>query len=353
TSAAGSVEATTTFFILPEIYILHPPSVKVGEEVTVYGRGYSNQGVIRIDFGTHYTITTAIPTASGTFNTTFLVDTQPSENNVITAKDPTGDYDTITFTVSPRITLIYPESGQVGGKVTVEGAGYTSQSTITLSFGTHLSITTTKTSASGTFSITFLVSTQSYSTKVITITSHFSILTSHFFILPYFSISPPSGKIGKIVTILGKGYTSQDTITVHFGTYYTITTTISSGSGTFSTTFITDTQPGGTKAITIATSYSLLTTPFSIIPEITYLSPSSGRTGSGSFQIAIEGCGMNGEGSITVLFGVTNTYTAEKNGTFSFLFTAPNNQPAGWAVITAIETNGTLFATTTFLVFSG
>jgi|GEM_PF-6639820 len=62
-----------------------------------------------------------------------------------------------------------PSSGPVGELVTIEEAGFLGSNTeITIDFGTHKTITTTMSDDQGTFSTTFIVSTQPSGTKIVT-----------------------------------------------------------------------------------------------------------------------------------------------------------------------------------------
>ncbi|MDI6752661.1 MAG: right-handed parallel beta-helix repeat-containing protein, partial [bacterium] len=67
----------------PSITVI-PNQGYVGSIVTVQGSGISEQGLVRIDFGTHQTITTTETTENGTFSVTFICDNQPIGTKTIT-----------------------------------------------------------------------------------------------------------------------------------------------------------------------------------------------------------------------------------------------------------------------------
>jgi len=96
---------------------------------------------------------------------------------------------------------IFPASGPVGCEVTVEGYGGTN--TISIFFGTHLTITTTTSSENGTFSATFITDTQPSGTKVITATDSFgNYATTIFFLKPIPTLSfSPTYQMGRRATV--------------------------------------------------------------------------------------------------------------------------------------------------------
>jgi hypothetical protein len=159
--------------------------------------------------------------------------------------------------LQPSIS-VSPSSGQVGSIVTIEGQNFATNTQVSISFGTHQTITTTISSINGTFSVTFIASTQPSCTKVITAQDTSGNYATTIFLLSpspkITSVSPISGGIGTDVTIKGSGFAPNTTITIAFGTNPLITTCISSSLGSFSTTFIVDTQPVCTKIITVSSN---------------------------------------------------------------------------------------------------
>ncbi|MEK9149111.1 MAG: right-handed parallel beta-helix repeat-containing protein, partial [Candidatus Desantisbacteria bacterium] len=252
------------------------------------------------------------------------------------------------LTPPAQITFVFPTSSPVGTTVIVKGENFATQTQISLSFGTSLTITTTQSTANGTFSCTFIVPTQTIGTKVITATDSLgNQATTTFFILSQITqLNPSFGLIGNPVTIQGSGFSVQP-ITIDFGTYLTITTTISSSNGTFSATFVVPTQSGGTKVITATDSLgNLATTTFFIIPHI-QCNPSSALSGA---QVTIQGSGFSVQ-SVSISFGTHLTITTTQSsdlGTFSATFIVPTQTP-GTKVITATDTEGNL-ATHAFIL---
>ncbi|MEW6609759.1 MAG: CARDB domain-containing protein, partial [bacterium] len=152
------------------------------------------------------------------------------------------------ITEEPQIDpeFIFQE-GNVGEAITLRGSNWPPDKLVSIHFGTHQTIATTITSTNGTFSITFIVSTQPYGTTIIT--AEGCIATAIFFIKPKIAIKPLSGNIGESITLNGTGFTKEAIISIDFGTSISITTTISSTNGTFSVIFIANLQPQGTTII--------------------------------------------------------------------------------------------------------
>ena len=232
---------------------------------------------------------------------------------------------------------VTPTSGPVGTLVTVEGQNFATQTQISISFGTIPTITTTTSSASGTFSVTFLVSTQSGGTKIITARDSLgNQFTIPFCIKPNASCfterGQNQGRVGDTISIEGSGVGGQGLVRIDFGTQLSITTTISSGNGTFTASFKIPPQPGGTKIITI---YGSIVTVSFYIQADTSVSPPSGEGPVGTL-VYIAGTGASASSLIVIDFGThptITTTTTNTNGTFSTSFTV-DTQGGGTTLVT-------------------
>ncbi|MEK7813414.1 MAG: hypothetical protein AAB296_06600, partial [Candidatus Desantisbacteria bacterium] len=342
---------TTVFYVSTGISII-PTQGPVGTKVTLSGNGFGTE-TLQIDFGTHQTITTT-QAQGGVFLVTFLIDTQPIGTQGVTVTGLTyygKSY--ISFCILPEIIIVNPGEGVVNQLITVEGTGFGGSETIRIDFGNTNSITTSLTSTNGTFSTTFLVNTQKYSTKTITATGSaysFDIETDTFAIKPDIAqVIPQFGVVGTKVTLIGTGYENGEEVGIDFGTHQTITTTIASSNGTFSTTFVVDTQPIGTSStpgdFNIVGRGILSESAknwFYIEPNTILVTPSSGPVGT---KVTVEGTGYDYGEKIWISFGtldigepITSVWPSI-NGTFSASFIV-NTQPIGTTIITAIVGSG-------------
>ncbi|MBU0767413.1 right-handed parallel beta-helix repeat-containing protein, partial [Patescibacteria group bacterium] len=78
---------TGSFFILPQITLFSPFSGPVNIVITLQGSGVWDKGLVRIDFGTHQSITTLLAGIDGRFSVTFMVSSQQIGTKVLTVTD--------------------------------------------------------------------------------------------------------------------------------------------------------------------------------------------------------------------------------------------------------------------------
>jgi len=156
-------------------------------------------------------------------------------------------------------------------------------------------------------------------------------------------MSPNSGVVGTPVTIFGGGFgASQGTSTVTFNGTAGIPTV-------WSDTSIAVPVPSG------ATSGSVLVTvgagasnglPFSVIPNISSLSPTSGPAGS---TVTITGSGFGfAQGTSTVTFNGISAGVANSWGATSIVLSVPAGATAGNVIVTVggVPSNGVAFTAT-------
>ncbi|MBU1262362.1 hypothetical protein KJ640_05370, partial [bacterium] len=262
----GAYEYQGTPTIYPQIQV-SPTSGYVGTTITVQGSGFMVQGSVTIDFGTHQTITTTITSSNGTFSATFIVDTQPYGTTIITLTAYSLQLTTsffITESIDPA--SLYSE-GNVGDEIIFSGSGWPGNKGIAIHFGTHLTIAATTTSSNGTFSVTFIASTQPYGTTIIT--AEGCMATGIYFIKPKIVfLYPPSGVLGTEVIVEGSGMRDEGLVRVDFGTHLNITTTTSSLNGTFRACFYVDDQEPSTKTITASQDAEIYGTTTFLILEM-------------------------------------------------------------------------------------
>jgi len=299
--AAFTVTSTT-----PSISSLNPGSGPVGTSVTITGVNFgASQGASTVTFNgtaatpsswTATSIAVPVPTGATTGSVVVTVGGQPSNGISFTVMPP-----------PPSISTLTPTSGVVGTSVTIAGANFgASQGSNTVTFNGTVGTPTSW----GANSISVPVPTGATTGNVVvTVGGQASNGISFTVTIPppsITSLTPASGIVGSSTTIAGANFgASQGSSTVTFnGTTGTPTA--------WSATSITVPVPAG------ATTGNVVVTvggqvsngiSFSVTPNITSLSPTSGVVGT---SVTIAGASFGAtQGSSTVTFnGTTGTPTA-------------------------------------------
>ncbi|MBU1599396.1 IPT/TIG domain-containing protein, partial [bacterium] len=219
--------ATAVFMIKAGITLLSPSYGGAGQMVTIEGIGYGNMEVVRIDFGTHQTITSTVSSQIGTFSAVFTVSAQPSGNIVVTAKGNTsGVYDTTAFALT--VISITPASGtgSAGVMITITGTGFSGtkilQNSITVGgfICTHAELGIIGGGFSGAITLPALPA-GSHSIQIITDTPSTNNFVDRYTVRPAITLLPwgGTGVNNNISTITGTGFTGAANITdIRFGT---------------------------------------------------------------------------------------------------------------------------------------
>ncbi|MEK7812520.1 MAG: hypothetical protein AAB296_02080, partial [Candidatus Desantisbacteria bacterium] len=355
---------TQLYILVPKVTPI-PASGPVGTIVTLIGKGYywkttgdGGNNNIEITFGTSAMwgpIGDEDVSSNGTFSATFILDTQPGGITVITTNAlPNGELDaTTTFYITGDITYLAPTSGTIGTTVTVIGTGYWGSETVRISFGSVVTITTTISSTNGTFSTTFTINTQPYSSQIISAydPTTTNLDTTVFFIHSWITlVTPTTGKVYSYVTVEGMGY-SIGQVDISFGKVINITTTTAGINGTFSTSFYIDLpQKSGTTTITsTGTNGEFDADSFIIIGGIS-IGPNSGIVGS---MVTVGGTGYIPGALTQIDFGthetITTTIASSPDGTFSVTFII-DTQPEGTRWIVASDGNPANTDTLPFII---
>ena len=143
---------------------------------------------------------------------------------------------TTLFTPLARAQLslgLNPTSGTVGESVTVTGAGFTPNGTVSIDFsGTN--VATTSADDSGAISTTFTVPSESPGSYSVTTTDAGGAgsATASFTVVQnlFLTVDPTQGQAGTTVTVTGAGFTPSGTVNIDFsGTNVATTSADDSG----------------------------------------------------------------------------------------------------------------------------
>ena len=178
----------TAIFTTQQSISVSPTSGSVGSDVTVSGTGFRADRSITITFDDN-TVTTSPASVStndnGSFsNSTFTIPTSINGTYEVEVSD--GYYEDSTnfavvagVAISPATSYISP--GNVGDEVTVNGSGFLVNHQVTITYLSEpITVATTITTASGTFSATFEVPASTGGNHTITATDGTNIITSTF-----------------------------------------------------------------------------------------------------------------------------------------------------------------------------
>ena len=329
----ADADASASFEITPEIE-LDDSSGNVGDTITVDGYGFYDSATVTIYYdgdsvGTDYT------DSDGTFDDfTFTVPDSTKGTHTVKARDSAGYSPTVTFTVSPEIT-ISSSSGAVGDTITVSGTGFAASSDITIYFdGDEVDITggDDDTDSDGSFSgATFTVpetSRGSYTIKAKDDDNNYD--TATFTVAQKITIDPTNGFSGITVTVTGTGFKASYTITIKYNNYpvTTVPTTVTTNStGYFSATFVVPASLAGTYVVeasdgtNTATANFVSTTDATISQTTTTAAP-----GYVGMQLTITGTGFKASSTITITYTSTPvvfTTTSLADGSFTYVLTIP------------------------------
>ena len=295
----------STFYTLgasvqaPTLTSLSPNAGSAGTSVTIIGSNFgSTQGSSTVSF-------TGVPTTPTSWSTTQVVAPVPSgtiSGNV--ALNVSNLYSNgLTFTdTSAGLLTLSPAFGSIGTTVTITGMNFGStQGSSTITFN---GVAATPTSWSNTQIVTTIPSGTSSGFVVVTVAGTVSNGLYFAVVVPTTtSLSPSSGTTGTSITINGSNFgASQLSSTV---TFNGASATPTSWSNTQIVTPVPAAATNGNVVVTVGV-VSSSGVSFSVVPNITGLSPLSGLAGT---AVTITGTGFGpSQGSSTIAFnGATAT----------------------------------------------
>lgn len=256
-STTGSDAAKAQFFYaIPSINVYC--GCAYGEAFSVIGQEFIAQEVLSIyrqydgqqtpvllgkvttatdgSFKFQSTMTSAPYTASG-YPT-------PANMTIIVERSRSKQVFTARVDVSTNI-IPTPGAGQVGQKIKLNGGGFGSSETVTLSFQNH-PLGTVVAAPNGGFSTTFIVPKGSvpgnYFIKLLAVGNTTGVTVNvDFGVLPAMKISPTTGPSGTVITVSGSGYYPYDLLDIDWydpatKTETQITSLQAINGGAFSTT---------------------------------------------------------------------------------------------------------------------
>lgn len=325
-----------------------PTAGPVATTVGITGTGFSAGATsYTIYFDSNQIIFGSV--ASGNFTASFVIPPATAGAHNITATTNAADTsNTVTFTVSPQITLS-AASGHVGDSLTISGEGFGASTTVTL-YIDSASIASTSTGSPGTFSVSFNIPASITGNHTITATDTMGNTdAATYTVSPQVSISPSAPSIGTTVTVTGSGFAASSIISFYIdGTVVSSNAASTNSAGSFASTgFVIPAISGGSHTFQARDSTSSASVSFSITAS-TVLSPTSGTAGA---TVQITGKGFTPNRTITLRFDGIIVSTSpslpstDVNGNFTITFLVPTTFGGAHQVTI---TDGTYSATATY-----
>lgn len=175
------------FSVKPKITLAPTPAAP-GNTVEVSGTGFTESEYITITFDEHRVSTNPIEIKTshkGSFSGSFLVPSYTTAGiSEVKASDSSANKARTNLTISAGISLSPPTSqtspGYVGMELTVYGAGFIADSTVTITYNEATTVATALTGTYGNFLATFTVPPSVAGSHIVTATDDTNTLTAVF-----------------------------------------------------------------------------------------------------------------------------------------------------------------------------
>jgi hypothetical protein len=280
----------------------------------------------------------------------FPVPALRSGNYNVNANDGVAASPVVIFAIRPRLILSTTE-GSVDDQIILTGSGFDYNSGINTFWdnqlvSTNLILSNSTGSFTGNFSIP-VGTVGSHMIKVSDFTSR--IATVSFTVVPKISLNPNNSAPGNTVTLTGKGFRLNTSITV---TYSGITvqtqpqTVITDASGSFSATFFVPSGTSGNYLVRASDGAFAATATFGVTSKIEVL-PATGNVGT---ELRINGIGFTPSGRVTLSYDAQEvaTINVDATGSFTASFKAPASKAGAHNISARDQTVSGLVITATF-----
>ena len=257
TGGSDRIRAVAEFTVIAAEITIDTEAGTVGTEVEITGVDFDGNKDITVEYDGDTVDIESGDTdtnSSGDFEATILIPESTAGEHTIKVTDDSDNEAEAVFTVEPEIT-INPESGTAGERITVHGTGFADGEDVTIKFDGD-EVVTGSTGIDGNFSIPFEVPAVGAGTYDVeaedddnnSAETEFTIATD-IGISPVTSQASP-GHIGMDITISGKGFKPDATITITYASTPVVFTTTSEDDGSFSYTFKIPESEAGEHTIT-------------------------------------------------------------------------------------------------------
>jgi hypothetical protein len=206
---------------IPLTVIVSPTNGPVGTPTIVSGTNATPFGEVRIYismFILSFFAATTTANSTGGFSASFSVPTLPAGDYFVLARDvTTRDTGLAAFTIEPKLVLT-TEEGASGDKVSIEGYGFDSHSSLKLAFdGDDVTPTPQPfTGNFGSFETNFIVPDKPRGTYIVEANDGTNHISARFEVIPKITLNPTSGGSATIVMVTGTGFAPSVSMSVEF-----------------------------------------------------------------------------------------------------------------------------------------
>ncbi len=333
-TATPDADALASFTITPGIS-LSTSSGNAGDTVTIDGDGFEASDTVTIWYDS-INVGTKTTNTYGSFDDfSFTVPDSTKGSHNVRGKDDVGYSNTVTFTVSPEITLS-PTLGAVGAEIIVTGTGFDNYSDITIYFDSIVQTISggdDDTDSKGSFECTFYIPEASRGNHTVKAQDQIpNYDTATFTVSASITIDPTSGPSGTTVTVTGTGFRASYDLTVSYNDV-DITDSITGdedtdSEGSFEFTFVVPAGDAGTYEVEVSDGTNTVAEDFESTTSAT-ISQTTTSTAPGNvgMSLTITGVGFLPEDTVTVTYSpgdeVLTTAATNADGNFTATFTIP------------------------------
>ncbi len=252
-----TINATTTFTVEQSV-ALGTSLGKVGDSVTITGKGFAASSSVTVDFGST-TVVTVNTSSNGSFTASFTVPAIGGGTYQVRARDSSSYEATANYTVSATAS-IGKTQGTPGSEVSVSGSGFVSSGTVSISLAGSQRVSV-QANAQGGFQTTFLVPAIAAGAYKITISDGTNSAEFDFTVVIEMFVEPSAGHVGSKITVRGSGFVGSVSIN-YDGTEVAKAT--AQGDSSFLTTFNIPVSKSGAHRITASDATNSLISTFTL-----------------------------------------------------------------------------------------
>lgn len=244
--------AVAEFTVIDAEITLNTTFGATGTTVTVSGSEFNtNEGITVYYDGSEISISSGdtATDSDGEFSCAVIIPESPAGSHTIKIVDDEDSEASVTFTVTEFICLS-TSSGNIGNTISVTGTGFAESESVTITFN-NSSVASGTTNDDGTFLIKFKVPSLTATTYyVVALDGDNNSAQAAFNLTINTNLSQTTANIGDEISISGKGFLANATVSVLYGTNSEIIAQGSSDShGAFSIAFTVPVSTHGSQSI--------------------------------------------------------------------------------------------------------